>query len=313
MHTTPICIEDEFKNLIPPLSPEEYAQLEQNILADGCRDPLLLWNEVLLDGHNRYEICQRHGLSFKTEQITTLETFDDAVLWIIEHQLGRRNITDFARTELALRAKPIIEARAKAKQATSTGGVNPQLMQNSAEAAPITTRDEIAKVAGVSHDTVRKVEKIIEKATAEVITQVRTGEISINAAAKTVAPPKITPSQEAPPPASKVPPAPESPKPENPYAPDKINGVEHLTEQLIELSESLKSTLADNEMMGRVFDADDRLKAAMDEAKRQKAIADNAERTLAAKKGEYIARAEQVTYWKNRAEKAEKALAKAAA
>jgi hypothetical protein len=84
--------------------------------------------------------------------------------------------------------------------------------------------------------------------------------------------------------------------------------VETLREQVAELSEALKSTLADNDMMGRVFDADDRLKAAMDEAKRQKAIADNAERTLAAKSGEFIERARAVTYWKNRAEKAEKKL-----
>lgn len=82
-----------------------------------------------------------------------------------------------------------------------------------------------------------------------------------------------------------------------------------LTELIETLQANLKETLADNEMMGRVFDADDRLKAAMDEAKRQKAIAENAERTLAAKSGEFIERARAVTYWKNRAEKAEKRLA----
>jgi hypothetical protein len=89
-----------------------------------------------------------------------------------------------------------------------------------------------------------------------------------------------------------------------------------LTEEMAELSEfieslqaSLKETVSDNEMMGRVFDADDRLKAAMDEAKRQKAIAENAERTLVAKSGEFVERARAVTYWKNRAEKAEKKLA----
>lgn len=86
-----------------------------------------------------------------------------------------------------------------------------------------------------------------------------------------------------------------------------------LRERIAELQASLKETVSDNEMMGRVFDAEDKLKAAMDEAKRQKAIADNAERTLAAKQGEFKARAEQVTYWKNRAEKAEKALSKVAA
>jgi hypothetical protein len=92
-------------------------------------------------------------------------------------------------------------------------------------------------------------------------------------------------------------------------APALLSEVEQLREQVAELADSLKSTLADNEMMGRVFDADDRLKAAMDEAARQKAIAENAERTLTAKSGEFIERARAVTYWKNRAEKAEKRLA----
>lgn len=84
--------------------------------------------------------------------------------------------------------------------------------------------------------------------------------------------------------------------------------VQALREQLAEVSDALKSTLADNEMMGRVFDADDRVKASMNEAIRQKAIADNAERTLAAKNGEYIERARAVTHWMNRAQKAEKKL-----
>jgi hypothetical protein len=90
----------------------------------------------------------------------------------------------------------------------------------------------------------------------------------------------------------------------------KVAGqISELTEIIETLQASLKETLTDNEMMGRVFDADDRLKAAMDEAKRQRAIAENAERTLAAKSSEFIERARAVTYWKNRAEKAEKKLA----
>jgi hypothetical protein len=86
--------------------------------------------------------------------------------------------------------------------------------------------------------------------------------------------------------------------------------LEALREQVAELSDALKSTLADNEMMGRVFDADDQLKPAMDEAKRQKAIAENIKRTIDAKSGDFIERARAVTYWMNRAKKAEKALAK---
>lgn len=87
-----------------------------------------------------------------------------------------------------------------------------------------------------------------------------------------------------------------------------VSEVQALRDQVEELAESLKSTLADNEMMGRVFDANDQIKAAMDEATRQKAIADNAERTLIAKSGEFIERARAVKYWQNRAEKAEKQL-----
>jgi DNA-binding XRE family transcriptional regulator len=185
--TPDIFIDDEFKSLIPALAPEEYAQLEANILAEGCRDALVLWDDVLVDGHNRYGICQKHGIPFKTVQATAIQGYDDAVLWIVRNQLGRRNITDFVRGELALRAKPIIEARAKAKQATSTGGAIPQLMQKSAEAAPVTTRAELAKAAGVSHDTIRKIEKIQETATPEVLASVRSGEISINVANKVAA------------------------------------------------------------------------------------------------------------------------------
>lgn len=83
-----------------------------------------------------------------------------------------------------------------------------------------------------------------------------------------------------------------------------------LRDQVEELADSLASTLADNEMMGRIFDADDKIKAALEEAKRQRTIAENAERTLMAKNSEYIARADAVKLWKNRAERAEKALAK---
>lgn len=93
-------------------------------------------------------------------------------------------------------------------------------------------------------------------------------------------------------------------------APVPFDEVRALREKLAEIAENMKSTLADNEMMGRVFDADDRIKAAMDEAIRQKAIAESAERTLASKSGEFIERARAVRHWMNRAQKAEKALAK---
>jgi len=86
-----IVIDQEFKQLIPPLSEEEYRQLEANIIADGCSDALKLWGEIIIDGHNRYDICTRHGIEFKTVQ-KEFSSREDAMDWMDANQLGRRNL-----------------------------------------------------------------------------------------------------------------------------------------------------------------------------------------------------------------------------
>lgn len=87
-------IDPEFKKLIPALAPEEYSQLETNIVDDGCRDPLTVWEEegLLLDGHNRFEICKRYGIEHETAYVS-LDSRQHAINWIINNQLGRRNVT----------------------------------------------------------------------------------------------------------------------------------------------------------------------------------------------------------------------------
>ena len=95
-------VDQEFKALIPPLSPEEKEQLEKNILAEGCRDALVVWRgvpglngetaDILLDGHNRLDICQKHGITFKTIGVD-LPSREAASDWIDKNQLGRRNLT----------------------------------------------------------------------------------------------------------------------------------------------------------------------------------------------------------------------------
>lgn len=110
-----IVIDSEFKALIPPLQAEEFAQLEANILADGCRDPLVVWGGTLVDGHNRHAICSKHGLHFDSIEID----FDDrsyAVEWIIKNQFGRRNLQPYQRGTLALKFKDTLEQRAKEKE-----------------------------------------------------------------------------------------------------------------------------------------------------------------------------------------------------
>lgn len=93
-----IVIDNELKSLIPPLSSEEYRQLEENILKEGCRDPLIIWNNegkhILIDGHNRYSICKTHHLDFNI-RIHEFATRDLAKDWMLANQLGRRNLTQF--------------------------------------------------------------------------------------------------------------------------------------------------------------------------------------------------------------------------
>jgi hypothetical protein len=89
-----IAIDPEFKVLIPPLSREEKAQLEANLREQGCRDALVVWkgHNLLIDGHNRYEICLQHGIEFQTREID-LPSREAVRDWIIDNQLGRRNLT----------------------------------------------------------------------------------------------------------------------------------------------------------------------------------------------------------------------------
>ena|SRR2546426_1381663 len=90
-----LTIDPEFHALCPPLSAEEYTQLEANLLAEGCQEPLVVWQEagVLLDGHNRYALCQAHALPFDVHA-RSLPSREDAINWIINNQLGRRNLTE---------------------------------------------------------------------------------------------------------------------------------------------------------------------------------------------------------------------------
>lgn len=87
-------IDSEFESKIPPLREEEFKQLEENILADGVViNPLIVWDGVIVDGHNRYRILQKHP---EIQYSTYEKMFPDryaAIAWICKNQLGRRNLT----------------------------------------------------------------------------------------------------------------------------------------------------------------------------------------------------------------------------
>ena len=176
-----IIVDDEFKSLIPPLSPDEYSQLEENIVRDGIRDPLVVWHvpngdDILIDGHNRFEISIKHaGIPFQIKRMT-FDLRKDVIRWIILNQFGRRNLSSYDRSVLALKLKPVFTERAKERQAQAGRG---EEVQKSAQAK---TRDELAKIANVSHDTIHKVETIENSGNELVKQQAKSGEISINKA-----------------------------------------------------------------------------------------------------------------------------------
>jgi hypothetical protein len=87
-------VDPELRARIPALRPEEREQLRDNLLRDGCRDPLVVWQEkgLLLDGHNRFEVCREHRIPYEVVEIP-LCSRDEALAWIDTNQLGRRNLT----------------------------------------------------------------------------------------------------------------------------------------------------------------------------------------------------------------------------
>ncbi|WP_285411936.1 plasmid replication/partition related protein [Variovorax sp. efr-133-TYG-130] len=192
-----IVVNEELKAYIDPLTPEEYEALERSILAEGCRDALVLWGDVLVDGHNRYGICQKHGLPFQTVQNTRFKSIDDVHLWMIDQHLGRRSISDFLRGVLALRKKDIVDQqRARmASAAPAPAGdapfdVDPPADTGAEEGAvplpppaPLNSREAIARAARLSSSQVVMIEKIQKQAAPELVAAVKSGVISINTAA----------------------------------------------------------------------------------------------------------------------------------
>lgn len=147
-----ITIKKKFKSLIRPLSTDEYEQLEQNLLDEGCRDPLVLWGDILLDGHHRYEICTKHGISYQTVQAPVyIRTDADAEDWIDKNQLGRRNLTKDEWRELI--------GRQYNRRKKRDGERGPQKL---AQNEPVSTAEVIAAEHGVSAATVKRAGQFAE-------------------------------------------------------------------------------------------------------------------------------------------------------
>lgn len=193
-----IVVNEALNATIDPLTPDENEALERSILAEGCRDALVLWGDTLVDGHNRYRICQQHGLPFQTVQNTRFRSMEDVHLWMIDQHLGRRSVSDFQRGVLALRQREIMaerrlraQAAASAERADSNGsGPGSPAGATHTGAAPgrpepdaLTSREALARAARLSSSQVVMIEKIQKQAAPELVAAVKSGTISLNAAA----------------------------------------------------------------------------------------------------------------------------------
>ena len=166
-------IHSELQTLLPPLSDAEYRGLEADILEHGCLSPLVTWNDTIVDGHNRYAICQDHELPFDTVELD-FESLDDAKLWAWSHQEHRRNLTPFQRSEIALQFKPMLAAKGKESQG-KRNDLCPTLDKSSHN-----TKKELAQIAGVSHGTLNKAEYLHTHADEETKERLRNGDTTIN-------------------------------------------------------------------------------------------------------------------------------------
>lgn len=167
-----IVIDSEFQSLIPPLSDDEYQRLEKSLVKNGYQDwrePIITWNGTIIDGHNRYNICDEHGIKFKTMEME-FESRDAAKIWIIENQFKRRNLSKYDRSVLALQLEPLYAAEAKRRQqvhGSTAPGKPKSVSQKSDEVSDdseeggksyhLRTDEQLAKLAGTSRDTIRKV------------------------------------------------------------------------------------------------------------------------------------------------------------
>lgn len=194
-----IVIDSEFQSLIPPLSDDEYEGLEKSLVENGYQDwrePIITWNGTVIDGHNRYNICEEHGIKFRTME-REFDSRDAAKIWIIENQSKlRRNLNpgQKATLEIDLHEAEVREAARlrmlsgkSAEQETTLGPKEPRVAdpEQSADTPKGRTAEILAKQAGVGPMTIKRALRV-KKEDPELYDKVRSGEVSVTTAYKQV-------------------------------------------------------------------------------------------------------------------------------
>lgn len=184
-------IDPELRGIIRPLTKEERTSLEQSLLREGIRDPIVLWGSTIVDGHNRYEIASGNNedgivLEFDTAQIE-FESHADAKLWVARNQLSRRNLTDADRFELAEHIYAVEKELAEQRMLAGKkpGGVEdpePNLAQGRESPDDGKSATRAAKAVGLGRESFRKLRKVRGSGRRELWEAIRAGELSVDRA-----------------------------------------------------------------------------------------------------------------------------------
>lgn len=146
-------IDPEFRDKIPPLTAQEFQQLEDNIVKEGkVRDPLVVWNDTIIDGHNRWAIIQKYP---EIPYTTVSMDFPDkwaAIVWMCQNQLGRRSITPEQRAVLIAQE---YEAQKKANGGTGANQYTKKQLGENHQPAKTTTRSVVAEAHGITESAVK--------------------------------------------------------------------------------------------------------------------------------------------------------------
>lgn len=178
-------IDPELNEVLPKLSVADYKALEKSLLTDGFKGaPIMVWGDVIVDGHNRYEICKKHNIPYEVKEVE-FESKQEAIIWMVRQQLGRRSLTSLQRIQIVEKYRPFYKKKAK-KNMSLGGGNKKSGLENSTN--PINVEDkidvraELARDADVSTNTYSKGVKILESGNEELINETISGEKSINKA-----------------------------------------------------------------------------------------------------------------------------------
>lgn len=174
---------------LPELSVEELTQLRQGLQRDGCIAPILTWNGFIIDGHQRYALCDELGIPFQTREME-FEDIGQVKLWMVEHQRGRRNWTDeqyaFAIAE-AMKLEPAPRGRPSKNDAEKPCENAPEIEEKKVTAV---TFNDLSESTGVDKASLKRAVKVKKKGSAKVKRAVRAGDLPLRKAAKLADRPK---------------------------------------------------------------------------------------------------------------------------